>query len=634
MNGIIKRLIGVLFISLFVFNMGVQTYAADDLPVRKTNLDKDVYFVVNKADEQEIREIQLSLEKDYSAPGVVYNEKAYFGGVSNGVSDYFYNQLNSLQKEMYNNFDAECQKFIGSNVNITDDYVCTVKGSYSLTYDEILQVYYCFYFSNPQYFFVSNNITYGSGYDYEQNQYYKYLAPVCYSNCKNYDDRKAIKDSIDSLTSSWLTTLNKIDNEVEKEIQLAKLISDKVTYTHTDYDQSLMGALYYGQCVCNGYAMTMNYFCNLLGIECITIISTNHAWNRILLNGDWFETDVTNYDQESYYWDFWLNKSTEHFLSYSGAVSHEPLTNHYYLSNKTLPACVTETPKIVYDPVLTASQTADKSTMEIELKNAGTSANVWFLMWSDENGQDDAHWYAAEKQWDGRWTYSAAMSDYSTNGTYILYAFEGNSYPETGLAVCHAEVSGLKALPVLTASQTADKSTMEIELKNAGTSANVWFLMWSDENGQDDAHWYAAEKQWDGRWTYSAAMSDYSTNGTYILYAFEGNSYPETGLAVCHAEVSGLKALPEIQTDLWSDGSTMNIILNNVDYSNIWVVMWSQANGQDDALWYYAGWSPENRRIITANMNDFVDKGTFIIYAFTGTAGPETMVAYSSCYVA
>ena len=102
----------------------------------------------------------------------------------------------------------------------------------------------------------------------------------------------------------------------------------------------------------------------------------------------------------------------------------------------------------------------------------------------------------------------------------------------------------------------------------------------------------------------------------------------------CYAEVSGLETLPVLTASLSSDSSTMNIILNNVDYSNTWFVMWSEVNGQDDALWYYAGWSHENSRSITADMNAFADRGTFIIYAFTGTSGPETMLAYTSCYAA
>lgn len=51
--------------------------------------------------------------------------------------------------------------------------------------------------------------------------------------------------------------------------------------------------------VCQSYAFTFDYLCELVDVECVTVTGAMygylpHAWNRVLIDGEWLTTDVTN----------------------------------------------------------------------------------------------------------------------------------------------------------------------------------------------------------------------------------------------------------------------------------------------------------------------------------------------------
>ena len=65
---------------------------------------------------------------------------------------------------------------------------------------------------------------------------------------------------------------------------------------------SIVGALIYSKCVCEGYAKAFQYIMNEVGIDNVIVIGTgtnsmgkteNHAWNYVKLDKKWYAVDVT-----------------------------------------------------------------------------------------------------------------------------------------------------------------------------------------------------------------------------------------------------------------------------------------------------------------------------------------------------
>jgi transglutaminase/protease-like cytokinesis protein 3 len=59
------------------------------------------------------------------------------------------------------------------------------------------------------------------------------------------------------------------------------------------------GVFFNKKAICSGYTSTFQLFMDLLGIECITVngfarnMETEHAWNMVRLDGEWYCVDVT-----------------------------------------------------------------------------------------------------------------------------------------------------------------------------------------------------------------------------------------------------------------------------------------------------------------------------------------------------
>lgn len=95
---------------------------------------------------------------------------------------------------------------------------------------------------------------------------------------------------------------------------------EKIIYLHDqlinscEYDKNAAnpsgayGALCDGRAVCEGYAKAFELLCGLSGIDCLPVIgqaygddgeSSGHMWNKVLLDGQWYNIDCTWDDPET-----------------------------------------------------------------------------------------------------------------------------------------------------------------------------------------------------------------------------------------------------------------------------------------------------------------------------------------------
>lgn len=67
------------------------------------------------------------------------------------------------------------------------------------------------------------------------------------------------------------------------------------TFSESSYDAA--GPLLYGRAVCDGYSKALDLLCYLSGIECLRINGESngggHAWNKVKIDGQWYNVDVT-----------------------------------------------------------------------------------------------------------------------------------------------------------------------------------------------------------------------------------------------------------------------------------------------------------------------------------------------------
>lgn len=107
-----------------------------------------------------------------------------------------------------------------------------------------------------------------------------------------------IYDIADSITNAGMS-------EREKVKAVHDWLCENVDYDYANYlegkiprlSYSIAGAVNHGKAVCNGYMLAFEAFMDVLGIECENVVgwsaNSGHGWNRVKVDGNWYEIDVT-----------------------------------------------------------------------------------------------------------------------------------------------------------------------------------------------------------------------------------------------------------------------------------------------------------------------------------------------------
>lgn len=76
-------------------------------------------------------------------------------------------------------------------------------------------------------------------------------------------------------------------------------LADTIEYDNTDPYSSAYSALVEKKASCSGYSKAFNYLCSMTGTESLIIqgvssdTESNHVWNKVSLDGNWYNIDVT-----------------------------------------------------------------------------------------------------------------------------------------------------------------------------------------------------------------------------------------------------------------------------------------------------------------------------------------------------
>ena len=120
-----------------------------------------------------------------------------------------------------------------------------------------------------------------------------------FSNNYGYGIVKAYKNSFlepaNAATESLIQEVNALSDR-EKVKKLADVICDKLTYGTGESSLNEMFTSNTPQIGrCGTFSSTFLYLCQRANIPCMTVSSTDHAWNVVYIGGEWLIVDVTNY---------------------------------------------------------------------------------------------------------------------------------------------------------------------------------------------------------------------------------------------------------------------------------------------------------------------------------------------------
>ncbi|EGF06249.1 N-acetylmuramidase/lysin [Streptococcus sanguinis SK1057] len=253
-------------------------------------------------------------------------------------------------------------------------------------------------------------------------------------------------------------------------------------------------------------------------------------------------------------------------------------------------------------------QNRNKETGDFDIVVSGISSpgglkEVSLPTWSEANGQDDIKWYNAERQADGTYRKRVRLSDHkNVEGEYNVHLYYvqndgslvGVNGTKTTISIEKPKVQGKISIQNRN-SETGDFDIVVSDIVSPGGLKNVSLPTWSEANGQDDIKWYNAERQPDGTYRKRVRVSDHkNVEGEYNIHLYyvqnDGKLVGAGGIKT-NVSLGKPKGNISIQNKNNVNGS-FDVVISNVsapyEVSAVSVPVWSEANGQDDIIWYTA----------------------------------------------
>jgi hypothetical protein len=221
--------------------------------------------------------------------GPTYSGSTSFEG--DYTDRYFWDQLSGLEQDLYAKIVAKAMNFDTTMIEVNN-----------MTYNDVVKIYFLVFNMEPQLFWLdtgANVTSYGIGLKYVLTK----------------QQAATIKNEIDRTTNSIMTQANKYSSAWNKLLIFYNYIilnndSNEIssnTAAACGIENGLRPGA--GDLQCNGYAKTMQYLCDISGIECLTLPGMNahgttHAWNKVKVGGKWYIIDATWADPASNGGDF------------------------------------------------------------------------------------------------------------------------------------------------------------------------------------------------------------------------------------------------------------------------------------------------------------------------------------------
>ena len=264
----------VLAISLGVF-IYQQQYESSDLLVKVGEGLLDNAPEIFSGEPKEVRDLRKQEVADTDTEGT---SQEYYFGLLNEEEQRGY-------REMIDGIKARKKEFY---LTIYDD-------------DTVNKVYHAVLMDHPELFWVHN-----------RKQVYKTTfsdANYCmFSPGYSYTDEEMqeIQAAAENACQEVSTLLPEGAGDYEKAKTVYTYLIDNAEYQESEDDQSMAGIFWKKQAVCAGYAGAAQYLLEYLGVPCIYVEGSTagstegHAWNIIILNGEYYYFDATNGDQPEF----------------------------------------------------------------------------------------------------------------------------------------------------------------------------------------------------------------------------------------------------------------------------------------------------------------------------------------------
>lgn len=245
--------------------------------------------------------------------------------------DYYFSLLNTSEKKLYLNLKTQADRYLTGTDNFQTTkvprngksataYILPMVSYEGLAAEQMKKVFYCFFFENPQYYFMRNAVIYSDN--------TKMMTIGLYEIFADGGRRAEYTSQFAQQIAEWEQQIAAAETAVEKEQLIHRLVCAQVDYDDTmpvddpddkSMSQSCISAVLFGRsAVCAGYAQLFSLLCSRAGIPCVTVTSAGHAWNKVRMGSIWYNVDCTWDDGRGD--EMYLNVTDEMLMEHDTAL--------------------------------------------------------------------------------------------------------------------------------------------------------------------------------------------------------------------------------------------------------------------------------------------------------------------------
>ena len=263
--------------------------------------------------------IQFSPETELEVNLGTTMNKFYSNGTQIDTTKFFYNQLTTNQKSLYDQILAAGPvetieiDMTGISITGTGSSSSSQKNAVNNAMQDVMMAITAINEDKPLFFWASGfGISYGGTNSRTGWSSYTYtitaLTVKMNIDTNHYSDYNDIKTKLNAVNAKYKAIPVYGISRHEKLKSIHDYLANNIVYDDTISKSNIFdvyGALINGVCVCEGYAEAFKLLCDREGIPCITTVGTGnggaHKWNMVQMeDGEWYTLDATWDDQESY----------------------------------------------------------------------------------------------------------------------------------------------------------------------------------------------------------------------------------------------------------------------------------------------------------------------------------------------
>lgn len=162
------------------------------------------------------------------------------------------------------------------------------------------------------------------------------------------EEQASIQNQIDAEAERMLADAPREGTDYEKALYVyEKLITDVDYVEGSENNQNIISVFLNHETICQGYAYATQYLLEQLGIPCATVVGTaegeNHAWNLVMMDGEYYYMDTTWGNSQYIYRDEDAEEESveNKYIDYDyfGATTQTIMSTHQADERIVLPEC-------------------------------------------------------------------------------------------------------------------------------------------------------------------------------------------------------------------------------------------------------------------------------------------------------